>query len=357
MKIVIIGGHLTPALSVIEELKGNEILYIGRKYALEGDKALSLEFRTMLDRNIRFKSLITGRLQRKFTIYTIPSLLKIPIGFVQSFFILRNFKPDVIVGFGGYVQIPVIFAAAILRIPVVLHEQTLGAGLANRICSFFAKKICISWEPSNKFFPKDKTILTGNPVRREILLSSSSQTAGKPVIYITGGSQGSHGINSLVEQSLNELLKNFRIIHQTGDARQFLDFERLTERRKELEEKSDYFVKKFLTTEEIGEVLRNASLVVSRAGMNTITELIYLGKPCFLIPLPMGGEQKQNALFMKSLGLCEVSNQEDLTATVFVGIIESMIKNLEHYKTNRDFQIDTAAKKVSEEVLNAGSKV
>lgn len=355
MRIVIIGGHLTPALSVIEELKDHDILYVGRKYALEGDKALSLEYRTMISMNIKFKSIITGRLQRKFTVRTIPSLLKLPIGFVQSLFILKSFKPHVIVGFGGYVEIPVIFSAFILRIPVVIHEQTLGTGLSNRIASFFARKVCISWETSAKFFPKKKIILTGNPIRKEVRETQNfTKEIERPIVYITGGSLGSHAINVLVEKSIDEFSKNFRIIHQTGDAREFGDFERLDALRNNLENKNDYFVKKFLTAREASQAIKSADLVVSRAGINTITELIFFNKPCLLIPLPAGREQKQNAFFVKSLGLAEVANQDELSPTVFVGIIESMLKSLGKYKVGRNLLIKDAQRKVAEVVINAG---
>lgn len=354
MRIVVIGGHLTPALAVLRELKGHDILYIGRKNALEADKALSLEYRTVTALNIKFKSLVTGRLQRKFTIHTIPSLFKLPIGFIQSFFTLKNFKPERVVGFGGYVQVPVILSAFILRAPIIIHEQTLGAGLANKICSIFAKKICISWESSVKYFPKNKIVVTGNPIRKEILNTQSSiQGADKPILYITGGSLGSHGINSLVEKSLTELLKNFRVIHQTGDAKEFGDFERLEEARKNIEDKSSYLIKKFLTGQETAQVLQNASLVVSRAGMNTITELIYLKKPCLLIPINIGKEQKQNADFVRKLGLAEVANQDDLTPTVFVGILESMLRNVDSYRVEGDILPADSHKKIAEVVLNA----
>ena len=355
MKIVVIGGHLTPALAVIEQLRDHDILYIGRKYALEGDKALSLEYRTMVSMNIKFQSITTGRLQRKFTLMTIPSLLKLPVGFIQSLFILRKFKPDRVVGFGGYVEIPVVFSAFFLRIPIVLHEQTLGAGLANKICSFLAKRICISWESSAKKFSRKKIVLTGNPIRKEIIQASSSKSEINeiPIIYITGGSLGSHSINVLVEKSLDELLKNFRIIHQTGDARQYGDFERLEEVRKGLENKGNYLLKKFLNAKETAQVLQSADLVVSRAGMNTVTELLYLNKPCFLIPLPLGREQKLNALFVKNAGLAEIANQDDLSPTIFTGIIESMIKNIDKYKVKESLIIEDAKRRIAEVVLHA----
>src|SRR3990167_6775375 len=173
MKIVIIGGHLTPALSVIEALpKDAQILYIGRKYSLEGDKALSLEYQAITKKGIPFSAIKTGRLQRRITRYTLPSLVKIPYGFGQSLTILRRFKPNVVVGFGGYVSLPVILAAKTLKIPIVIHEQTLEAGFTNKIVAGFADKICISFESSHKYFPKEKTVLTGNPIRRTLIKPS-----------------------------------------------------------------------------------------------------------------------------------------------------------------------------------------
>lgn len=353
MKIVIIGGHLTPAMAVIEELKDHQILYIGRKYALEGDKALSLEYQTITSKNIPFISITAGRLQRKFTIYTIPSLLKLPIGFFQSLFILKREKPDVILGFGGYVSIPVIFAAAILRIPIIIHEQTLGSGLSNKITSFFARKICISWESSRRFFPKKKTVLTENPIRKEIIQSSSDlqNKSTKPLIYITGGSLGSHTLNLFVEGSIKKLLEQYDVIHQTGDAKEFNDFERL-EQLKESKGLKNYIVKRFLNSKEIADVLQTANLVVSRAGMNTITELLFLNKPCFLIPLRFGSEQEQNAAFMKSLGLAETISQDKLNPIIFYGTISFMIKNIDKYKTANNFKVVNAAEAIAKVVLD-----
>ena len=217
MKIAITGGHLTPALSVIEALpKDAEVLYIGRKHALEGDRAVSLEYGVITQKGINFAVLQTGRLQRTITRYTIPSLAKVPVGLAKSILILRKFKPDVVVGFGGYVSFPVILAAKVLKIPIVIHEQTLEAGAANMFLSRFAKKICISFETSRKFFPKDKTTLTGNPVRDAIIHPSKKFDFGEneKVIFITGGSLGSHFINLLVKECLAKLLDNYIIVHQ-----------------------------------------------------------------------------------------------------------------------------------------------
>lgn len=340
MKIVIIGGHLAPSLSVLQSLPKNaEILFVGRKYGLEGDNALSLEYRTINALNIPFVGLNTGRLQRKLTKYTIPSLFKLPLGIIKSFLILIKFRPQVVLGFGGYVSIPVVFCAYILRIPVIIHEQTLEAGFANRFLSRFAAKICISWDSSRKYFPKEKTILTGNPVRNfSPLISHLSFNNKLPTIYVTGGSSGSHFINVLMERCIKELLPKYNVIHQTGNAQEFHDFEKLAELRKTLpfELSERYHIEKFIDPDLIGSILKKADLVVSRSGMNTITELLYFEKPSLLIPLPFSqnNEQFKNARFLEKLGLGKVLQQAELDPKKLYQAIEAMFKNIKNYRIN-----------------------
>ncbi len=342
MRIIITGGHLSPAFSVIKKLDKKDILFIGRKKAMEGDNALSLEYRLCQKLRIPFVSIKTARLQRGFTKYTIPSLFNLPIGIVRALKIVREFKPDVVLGFGGYVSLPIIFASKFLNIPVVIHEQTLEAGFANKIASKIAKKVCISWKQSEKFFPKSKTVFTGNPIREELLLNRENsknffkfKNNNLPLIYITGGSLGSHAINIIVEKTLPSLLKVANVIHQTGDAQKYQDFERLS--KKELE---GYIVKKFFEVEEIAEIYKSASLVISRSGINTVTELLYFKKPSFLIPLPIGqrNEQLKNALFLKNLNLAEVCLQNRLSDDKFLRIISYMLKNTSKYQEKKGFE-------------------
>src|SRR6185437_3796515 len=146
---------------------------VGREYAFEGDSALSLEYQTAKRLGLAFEPLTTGRIQRKFTKHTFGSLAKIPVGLTQAKKIITRFQPDIVLSFGGYVSVPVVLAAAANRVPIVIHEQTLQAGLANKIASRFAAKICISWEESAKYFPKNKIVLTGNPLRKEFLQSTT----------------------------------------------------------------------------------------------------------------------------------------------------------------------------------------
>src|SRR3990170_2659026 len=157
MKFVVTGGHMTPAVAVLEELFKKEretkesvrILYVGRKYAMEGDRSTpSVEYQYILRLGVSFASLVTGRVQRVFTWYTIPSLLKIPIGFFHALFILLRFRPDAILSFGGYIAVPVVVTGWLLGIPIVTHEQTLTFGRANKVIEVFAKKIAVSWEDS-----------------------------------------------------------------------------------------------------------------------------------------------------------------------------------------------------------------
>ncbi|HLD01569.1 MAG TPA: UDP-N-acetylglucosamine--N-acetylmuramyl-(pentapeptide) pyrophosphoryl-undecaprenol N-acetylglucosamine transferase [Patescibacteria group bacterium] len=347
MKIAITaggGGHFASALAVIESLQGRaSVTVIGRKYALEGDLALSFEYQMAEALHIPFISLKTGRLQRKISPHTFLSLLKVPSGLWHAHKILRELLPDVLVSFGGYVAFPVVLAAFTQRIPIVLHEQTLEAGLANRLSTPFASKICVSWRTSESFFPKNKTIFTGLPLRKTILRPVNkpsivvSEGRGKS-IYITGGSSGAHAINVLIEKSLDKLLEKYILYHQTGDARVFGDFERLSFYRRSLskEKQQRYFLSKFLSPEDAGWFLSNADLVICRSGMNTVSELLYYGKPCLLIPLPYGqrNEQKMNASLLYTIGIAEVVNQQIITPEMFLEKITTMMHTLSDYKKN-----------------------
>lgn len=359
MRIVLIGGHLAPALSVLEALpKNTEVLFIGRKYALEGDNALSLEYKTITSLKVPFIGLNTGRLQRKLTKYTFFSLLKLPIGIIKSFLILIDFRPDVVVGFGGYVSIPVAFCSFMLRIPIVIHEQTMGVGLANRVVSKFAKKICISWDSSRKYFAKNKVVLTGNPIRKFPIFDAQFSLFNNklPTIYITGGSSGSHFINVLVEGIIAELLRKYNIIHQSGDAQEYHDFDRLRQLKESLPEKlrENYILEKFMDPSRIGDLLTSSSLIISRSGINTVTELIYFEKPAILIPLPFAqsGEQLKNAKFLREIGLGIVLPQLGLNQKKLLQKIKQMFNNINNYKINKEKLGVLPGKKAAQNIIS-----
>lgn len=326
MKIAITGAHFTPAVAVIEELnkhKGVDTIYIGRNTTREGDSSPSVESQVLPKLGVKFIPIITGRLQKDFTLYTIPSLLKIPIGFMQALLIILKEKPNVILSFGGYVAVPTVIVGWLFSIPIIVHEQTLVSGLANKISAFFADKIALSFNDSKRI--NEKTIITGNPLRLSIFQNkSNSKRGGKHTILITGGNQGSHTINEAVEKCIDKLSKIAKIIHITGDSK-FKDFERLEKLQSE-----DYIVKKWIS-EEYGEVLSKADLVISRAGINTLSELAYLGKPALVIPIPYlyKDEQNKNSKFFEDLGLVKTLPQSKLSPNSLMENIKFMLRHLD----------------------------
>ncbi len=335
-RIVLTGGHLTPALAVIDELEkdGNwEIHFIGRKHASESSRELAEEVQVIQKRGIRFYFLVPGRLQRKMTVLGIRSLLRIPIGFFQSLILLRKIEPDVVLSFGGYVGFPVTLSAFFLAIPIVIHEQTTVPGLANRLTAQIASKIAVSWQgPAN--LEQKKVVVTGNPIRSEIfhpnlLLQSQYKLNHKlPTILITGGNQGSHAINIAIIPILPELLNIANVIFLTGSVNIYTDYERASS-FSTTDQKGNLLVFKYLQPENFAVVLNLADLVVGRSGANTVSELAATGKPAIFIPLPWssGKEQYKNANLLEKFG-SRILPQKKLNPEALIYAIRLAIKNL-----------------------------
>lgn len=357
MKILLTGTHFTPAVAVIEVLKKHdseiELVYVGRKTTREGDSSLSVESQVIPKLGVKFVPLTTGRLQRSFTLYTIPSLLKVPFGLVQAWWILLKEQPDVVVSFGGYVGLPVVLAAWTLSIPVLVHEQTLVSGLANIISNWFANKVAVTFPTKIK---SANVVLTGNPLRSEILhpdapdslknFFSSAKRSGKKVVLVTGGNQGAHTINLAVEKSLDQLLKDYYVIHQTGDS-SFQDYERLSSVKE-----SNYLVTKFINN-GMGYCMKNADVVISRAGINSLIELAYYKTPAVVIPLPFvsRNEQVVNAKYFSQLGLVEVVEQKQLSPETLITGLQNCLKLKVDEKKLAEIIIPDAAQRISLEIL------
>lgn len=311
-RIFVTGGHFAPAKAVIQELlrrNGWQIYYLGRKYSLEGSRQEALEYSEIGSMPVHYLTITTGRIQRQFFInigQSILAFLKIFVGLVQSLAWLVRYQPDIVLSFGGYVAVPVAFWAWFLGIPVVTHEQTLAPGRANRLLFVFAKKILVSWPGSIAHFPRGKVILTGNPLRREILDQRPVPSNQLPVIYITGGSQGSQAIDAAVLEVLPQLQGKYQIIRGR------------------------------LSGEESAQVLAKADLVVARAGANTVAEILFFGKPAILIPLPhtYGDEQEKNAHLVADVGLGEILDQKKLTGKTLLQLISHMMTNRQKYLAN-----------------------
>lgn len=366
-KIVITGGHLTPALAVIDELikdGGWEILFIGRKYATEKEKTLSIESQLIPERGIWFTPINAGRFPRYFNRYAFLSIVKIPLGILQAFYHLLHFRPKVILSFGGYVSVPVVFTGWLLRIPALTHEQTTVQGLATKINAFFAKKIAVSWRETLRQFPEEKVVLTGNPIRKEIFEVNEKMwqilcfPQKLPLVFVTGGNQGSHVINLAVESALPQLIKIGNVFHQCGHLQALGDFERLQKAREKLPRglKKRYHVRKYLTGKEMGTLLNKADLVVCRAGANTLTEIAALGKPALFIPFPWlhQDEQTKNAQMLVKVGTAEILPQKDLSGDTLYQRIDTLIQNLSRYEKNAPtakklVKLD-AAKRIVEEI-------
>lgn len=361
MKTLITGGHLTPALAVIDELKkrgGIEIIFVGRKFALDSEQTLSFEYQSIQKIGIKFIELKAGRLTRILSWQSILNFIKFPLGFFSAWKIIKREKPDFVLSFGGYIALPIAFVSWLMGVPVFTHEQTMVPGLTNRIISFLAKKIFISFPSSKKYFPVNKVVLSGNPLRRSIFKIEKKPwliKKNKPVIYITGGSLGSHSLNVLIESIIKDLVKDYLVIHQAGETKEFQDYERLLR----IKDKNYYLAKHFFD-DEIGYIYSIADLVISRAGANTVSELIALRKPAILVPLPWSaaGEQKSHALWLKEKGVAEVFFQDDLIddpSGRLYKLIVKTINNLSHYQKNfdqlKDFFKPNAAENIVNEIL------
>ncbi len=348
MKVLITGGHFSPAYSVIEELQKihADIHIVGRKYPFEGDTAsYSYEYQVSQELKIPFSELRTGRLQRKITRHTILSLLSVLTGFRQAYQLLKEIKPDVVLTFGGYLALPVAISARMQQIPIVTHEQTQGLGLSNKVIAKIADTVCIAFPDTKKKISHPHVVVTGNPMRKSIYTVNKTFSHPKniPLLYITGGSTGSHAINRIIGQALPQLLTKYVIIHQSGD-NAFNDFSFLEKTKATLSPslQERYILQKFIFPSHIGYVYKTADVVIARSGVNTVLELIACNKPSILIPLPHGqtGEQMQNAKLIKKIGLGEIVPQNTLTPEVLIKTIDSVITHIENYHISQSI-IDT----------------
>ncbi len=322
MKIVFTGGgtsgHIFPILAICREIKriysksDLKLYYIGPKNKYE----LGL----LAQEGVKVKKILTGKLRRYFSLKNFFDIFKVPLGTLQALFWLFFLAPNLIFSKGGYGSIPTAFAAKILAIPIFLHESDVVPGLASKIESKWALEIFISF-PKTEFFPKDKRIWVGNPIRREILDGSKEKAkdtfnlqGGKSLILILGGSQGAQIINETILEILPELTENFEIIHQTGEK----NFKRVKAEGEAVLFKKDlkkyYHPSPFLDESSLREALAVSDLIISRAGSGSIFEIAAVQKPVILIPLENAAQdhQSKNAYQFKERGGGEVIGQKNL---------------------------------------------
>ncbi|KKQ75970.1 MAG: hypothetical protein US96_C0001G0046 [Candidatus Woesebacteria bacterium GW2011_GWB1_38_5b] len=348
-RIIFCGAHAaTTALSVIQELikrneNGKYLLYwIGAKSPIEGKRLKGIEHTVFPGLGVTIHEILTGRIQRRFSVYTLPSLAKIPLGFVNALFLLLKIKPHVILSFGGYSAFPVVVMGRLMGVPVILHEQTVAVGLANKFSSFFVNTVAIAREESRNFFPKDKTLLVGNPLMSQIvLLPPKSSKNKKATMFVTGGSRGSQQINNAMNQTLKQLLEKFVVLHQAGE----VDYKKFKARQKDLG--PNYYIYSTIDPIKIPEFYKRADIVVGRAGANTVSEIIYLGIPSILIPIPWTrfDEQTKNAKMAEKLGVAKIITQDELNGELLFNEVVKLYQNW-----------DTIVKKIDRKTADLDSK-
>ncbi len=344
------GGHTHAAISFIQHIEDiypnakEQILYIGGSLAMEGEKnEKSIEHRILEKTDINYKIIRSGKLQRYFNFRTIGLLFRSIGGLIDSFKILRKEKPQLIFSTGGYVTVPVCIAGWILKIPVYIHEQTTTVGLANKISAKFAKKIFISFSESKKHFPEKKTFHTGNIVKKNLFTEKKGGEVTKiiekmkkekkklPILYISGGSQGSHILNTTIREMMTYLVEFYQVILQTGDNKVYKDYYNISKDKQKLSKKVQHRIHpvKYIDHQEIGNIYKHMDLFIGRSGANTVYELGLLKKPAILIPIPWTrhDEQNKNAQILESLNLAKIIPEGELTPDKLFIEINKMMKS------------------------------
>ena len=317
-------GHVTPNIALFPRLRnmGYDIHYIGSYDGIE--KKLIEDYR------IPYYGISTGKLRRYFDIKNFSDPFRVIKGFTEARKILKTLKPDIVFSKGGFVSVPVVRAAAMLKIPCIIHESDMTPGLANSMCIPVAKKVCCNFPETLQNLPAEKALLTGSPIRNELTKGNKDKGlelcgfhAAKPVIMVIGGSLGAAGVNKLVREALPSLLEDFQIVHICGKEK--IDNLLLkTKGYKQFE-----FVK-----EELKDLFAMADIVISRAGANAICELLALRKPNLLIPLPAHasrGDQILNAKSFEAQGFSMVADEDYLTAVTLTEKVHELFFTRQSY--------------------------
>lgn len=319
-------GHVTPNIAMIPRLKelGYKISYIG---SYEG-----IEKKLIEELGIPYYGISSGKLRRYFDVKNFTDPFRVLKGFMEAKKLMKELKPDVVFSKGGFVTVPVVIAASRRKIPTFIHESDMTPGLANKICIPFATKVCCNFPETISNLPKDKAVLTGTPIRQELLTGSKEKglaftglSPDKPVILIIGGSLGATAVNEAVRSILPELLEDFQVVHLCGKGK-------LDENLKDTKGYVQYeYIKK-----ELADLFALADIVISRAGANAICELSTLNKPNLLIPLSARasrGDQILNARSFEHLGYSKVLEEEEITKESLLDAVHDLYENRESYIT------------------------
>jgi len=326
-KILLTGGgtagHVTPNIALLPGLKqaGFEVLYVG---SYEG-----IEKKLIEDQGIAYKGIATGKFRRYLSLKNFFDPFRVLKGYQQAKQIIKSYKPDVVFSKGGFVSVPVVLAADKYKVPVIIHESDMTPGLANKLCQSTASRICCNFPETIKHLPADKAVLTGSPIRQELLsgtraagLSFTGLSSDKPILLMMGGSTGSRAVNAALRAALPSLLPEFQVIHLCGKGN--LDAS-LTQ--------PGYVQYEYISA-ELKDLMAAADIVLSRAGANAICELLALKKPNILVPLPLAvsrGDQILNAESFQKQGFSFVLPEEQLTSETLMNAIHDVFNNRNTY--------------------------
>jgi UDP-N-acetylglucosamine--N-acetylmuramyl-(pentapeptide) pyrophosphoryl-undecaprenol N-acetylglucosamine transferase len=366
MKVFLSGGHLTPALAIIDYAKQqfpqDEFVFAGRLYSQPTLKQRSWEKQEVAKRNVSFLPFNAPKLEGQ-PWWKLPlTLIDLLSAIMRGRTLLSKAKPDVFVSFGGFLALPLAIAAKTLGIPVLTHEQTRSAGVANQWIGRLADIVAISFAESRQFFPARKTELTGNPLRPSLFTSQTNEPEWmtlplpkKPLLYITGGNQGSQCINILVQEALPQLLEDWWIIHQCGSPTNLMNYKKSLEKtRSRLPKKlmEDYFIREWITEEELAWIYRHATGALTRSGANTVSELAAVALPAVYIPLPQAhnDEQRLNAEAVVNQGAGLLLLQKDASVDTVIDAVSTLKKKARSMKRHAE-----AAQNVSP--INATTKL
>lgn len=357
------GGHFYPIIAVAEEIRelAIEQKLVGIKlYFASIDK---YNDRLLFESDIDFIGVTAGKIRRYGSLANFFDLFKTAFGVMRAIWKLYWLYPDVVFGKGGFASFPMLMAARILRIPVVIHESDSHPGKVNLWAKKFAEKIAVSYPEALAYFPKEKTALTGNPLRKEILNPITEGAheflkldSSVPTIFITGGSQGAQMINETILSILPELIKDFQIIHQVGK----INYEEIKSRTNVIVGKDPnanrYHLYEYLNDTAIRMMAGVSKLIISRAG-STIFEIAHWGIPSIIIPLPesISHDQTTNAFTYARSGGAIVIEQTNLTPSVLLSEIRRLMKDpdlrLNMSQKARAFSRPDAARLIAKELI------
>lgn len=354
MKVVFTGGHPSPAFACIEYIRDKypewQLLLIGREVAQPGSGQQAWENQIALEYGVPFYGIDTGKSSAA-GLAAVAHGAKIAKSVLKSLQILSKEKPDICLSFGSYVSVPIALACKLLGVPVIAHEQVRGAGRATRLVGRFAKRIALSHESSKKYFPAGKSVVTGLPLRPILFQNHptpewlSGAPTNKPIVVIMGGSTGSLWINELTGRVITQLTDTAIVIHQTGlpsSQTNWLEKAESLKNSLSAEKANAYYPRPTFTAQELSWLYHSAALVVSRAGANTVAELLAFAAPTLFIPLPTSaaGEQEENAQYAASKnGLMHVLDQSTLLDEEFIRLVRA---NLEHQRQPVDHHLSLA---------------